>query len=75
MEESLLEEIKLTLEAGMKEWNVSPHPRKKTITFKEYFSLPKEMRSPDTITVCYNMGWQKRSSGNKYDSISGHAFM
>ena len=76
MEESLLEEIKLTLEAEMREWNVSPHPRKKKpITFKEYLSLPKEMRPPVTITVCYDMGWQKRSSGNKYDSISGHAFM
>ena len=24
------------------------------------------------LTVCYDMGWNKRSSGNRYDSISGH---
>eukprot|EP00957_Ditylum_brightwellii_P002972 227599-Ditylum_brightwellii.AAC.1 len=75
MEESLLEEIKLTFEAEMREWNVSPHPRRKTITFKEFISLPKKRRPPVTLTVCYNMGWQKRSSGNKYVSILGHAFM
>ena len=24
------------------------------------------------ITISYDMGWNKRSSGNRYDSISGH---
>lgn len=27
------------------------------------------------LTVMYDMGWNKRSSGNKYDSISGHGFL
>ena len=27
------------------------------------------------LTVTYNMGWQKRSSGRRYDSSSGHAFI
>ena len=27
------------------------------------------------LTVAYDMGWTKRSSGNRYDSLSGHAFM
>jgi putative lipoic acid-binding regulatory protein len=27
------------------------------------------------FTVSYNMGWNKRSSGRKYDSISGHGFL
>ena len=26
------------------------------------------------LTVTYDMGWQKRSSGRRYDSSSGHAF-
>jgi len=26
------------------------------------------------LTVSYDMGWQQRSSGNKYNSVSGHAF-
>ena len=27
------------------------------------------------LTVTYDMGWQKRSSGRRYDSYSGHAFI
>ena len=27
------------------------------------------------LTVIYDMGWQKRSSGRRYDSSSGHAFI
>ena len=27
------------------------------------------------LTVTYNMGWQKRSSGRRYDSSSRHAFI
>ncbi len=26
------------------------------------------------LTVSYDMGWQQRSSGNKYSSVSGHDF-
>eukprot|EP00957_Ditylum_brightwellii_P119180 9091426-Ditylum_brightwellii.AAC.1 len=60
MDEALLEEIKLTLEHEMKEWNLLPLPREKTpITVKEYFSLPTEKRPLITLTVCFDMGWQK----------------
>ena len=27
------------------------------------------------LTVTYDMDWQKRSSGRRYDSSSGHAFI
>ena len=27
------------------------------------------------LTVCYDMGWNKRSSGNRYDSVSGHGII
>ena len=27
------------------------------------------------LTVTYDMGWQKRSSGRRYDSSSGHSFI
>eukprot|EP00957_Ditylum_brightwellii_P017716 1334663-Ditylum_brightwellii.AAC.1 len=51
MDEALLEEIQLTLEHEMKEWNLSPLPReKKTIIFKEYISLPTEKRPLITLT-------------------------
>ncbi len=41
--------------------------------FKKYNN---GMLSPEEIgvVIMYDMGWNKRSSGNKYDSISGHGF-
>ena len=27
------------------------------------------------LTVSYDMGWQRRSGGRVYDSISGHGFL
>ena len=27
------------------------------------------------LTVSFDRGWNERSSGNRYDSLSGHAFM
>ena len=62
MKEALDEEIKLTLEEqgiDFKQW------QEKTIQEKEQVLL----------TVSFDTGWQKRLSGNKYDSLSGHAFM
>ena len=32
-------------------------------------------REPIGLTVSYDMGWNKRSSGRRYDSLSGHAFV
>ncbi len=29
----------------------------------------------EPLTVCYDMGWQRRSSGSAYNSMSGHAFL
>ena len=29
---------------------------------------------PVGLTMSFDMGWSKRSSGNTYDSLSGHAF-
>ena len=30
---------------------------------------------PPMLTVSYDMGWQQRSSGHKYDSTTGHSVM
>ena len=35
----------------------------------------KTCDNPIGLTVGYDMGWSKRSSGHKYDSMSGHAFL
>ena len=35
----------------------------------------KELTELVGLDVAYDMGWQKRSSGRRYDSKSGHAFL
>ena len=35
----------------------------------------KEKKNKVKLTVQYDMVWQKRSSGRRYDSSSGHAFI
>ena len=32
------------------------------------------LNNHDSPSASYNMGWQQQSSGNKYSSVSGHAF-
>ena len=32
------------------------------------------VNDPVALTISYDMGWNKRSSGHRYDSLSGHAF-
>ena len=39
-----------------------------------YWDLPEDRRPPVGLTISYDMGWNKRSSGHRYDSLSGHAF-
>lgn len=45
--------------------------KQKFDAYKNNLLTPKEV----PLTVSYDMGWNKRSSGNKYDSISGHDFI
>ena len=35
----------------------------------------REKKKKVKLTVIYDMGWQKRSSGRIYESSSGHAFI
>ena len=44
-----------------------------TLGSEEKFKEWEKENSPVSITVSFDMGWNKRSSGNRYDSISGHA--
>ena len=43
--------------------------------YEEQFLQNKLTPAQVPLTVMYEMGWNKRSSGNKYNSISGHAFL
>ena len=62
MEKAMEEEIKLTLED-------------QGISYEKWKNTPFRNRPKVLLTVSFNMGWQKRSSGNRSDSLSGHAFM
>ena len=39
------------------------------------FEMWKQGNLPVSITVSFDMGWNERSSGTRYDSISGHPFL
>ena len=58
MEDMLEVEIKKTLE-------------EKNMSYDEFKNDNKQKIG---LTVSYDMGWSKRSSGHRYDSISGHSF-
>ena len=62
MQEALDEEVRLT--------NIENN-----VDHEEWLKLAINQRPQVKLTVCFDMGWQKRSSGNRYDSLSGHAFM
>ena len=44
------------------------------ISYDEWIALPPDERETILLTISFDMGWQKRSSGRRYDSLSGHAF-
>ena len=62
--EALLEEIKLTYNS-----------KQRDVPFDVWLNMKPEEREVIKICVSYDMGWQKRSSGKQYNSLSGHAFM
>ena len=64
IEETLQEEIKHTLEKNNQSYSYGC-----ALSDKEKNNNKVE------LTVTYDMGWQKRSSGRRYDSSSGHAFI
>ena len=62
MQEALKEEVRMTnIENGtdQEEW--------RNTTISQWAQV--------LLTICFNMGWQKWSSEDRYDSLSRHAFM
>jgi len=43
--------------------------------YESWIKKPIEEREKVGLVVSYDMGWQKRASGNLYSSKSGHAFV
>ena len=42
--------------------------------YNTWINLPLAERDTIGLVISYDMGWQRRSSGHAYNSISGHAF-
>ena len=43
--------------------------------YEQWVKEDKKTRKRFGLTVSYDMGWQRRSSGNNYASLSGHGFL
>ena len=43
--------------------------------YEQWVKKDKKTRKKFGLTVSYDMGWQRRSSGNNYASLSGHGFL
>ena len=65
--EALIEEIKETIQQEK-----PPRAKRKLLEHLEQKEIDKK---EIPLTVSYDMGWNKRSSGTRYDSISGHGLM
>jgi hypothetical protein len=66
LEKNLIEEVRLYSEKeafDFERW-VHHHDSKSSLIEKDLLPL---------LTIAYDMAWQKRSSGHRYDSHSGHA--
>jgi hypothetical protein len=66
LEKNMMEEVKL--------WS-KDNPSFNIAEWREAWenNRPLAFHLMPTLVVSYDMGWQKRSSGNRYDSHSGHA--
>mgnify|MGYP003334922655 CR=1 FL=1 len=54
---------------------ISPEKRgNKPMTYNEWLKMPEEERHLVKITASFGTGWQRRSTGNTYNSMSGHGF-
>ena len=65
VKEALIEEVRLQYESENRE-----------MMYSSYCNLPESERAlyPVGINISFDMGWNKRSSGNQYNSLSGHGF-
>ena len=64
MQYAMAEEIKATIIAEQDEEY-----------YESWINKPADQREKIGLVVSYDMGWQKRASGNSYSSKSGHAFV
>jgi hypothetical protein len=71
LKENLIEEVKLSMQAATMDYRNDFDLWKQSIEGTIVLSKSKYPK----IACSFDMGWQKRSSGNRYDSPSGHALL
>lgn len=75
MKESLIEEMRLTTMLLYPATYVHLWPKLKVVTFDNAPDCDITKGITVGVSASVDMGWQKRSSGRKYDSSSGHMFL
>ena len=75
VESAMRQEIKVITDTSM--LNARDEEIRETIGEEKFIEYKNKTMLPDDVklTITYDMGWNKRSSGNKYDSSSGHGFV
>ena len=73
--ECFVEEIMVTMKEKYPSYNDEDKLKelKQYLIKKQFNKLPNHLPVID-ISISYDMGWQRRSSGRLYDSLSGHAY-
>jgi len=76
MEEAMIGEIKATIKEKLEGKYTEEEVDKAMDDFinEKWDDVPADILKIG-ITVSYDMGWNKRSTGKVYDSLSGHAFI
>ena len=67
--------IECALKDEIKQTIIAEQPPRAKISLLEKFKQETVEKEEVPLTVCYDMGWNKRSSGTRYDSVSGHGLM
>ena len=74
--QNLIEETRLTFESLHPTlFHLWPALKRSIFAFDSSIDLPQISDLKISLAASLDMGWQKRSSGNKYDSKSGHMFL
>lgn len=73
IDDSLVSEVESAFRRKLKEENENITDRQLEVAFEEWMDGVRNDQIG--IRVAYDMGWQKKSSGNRYDSLSGHCFL
>ena len=67
--------IECALQEEIKKTILEEKPPRARVSLLRKFNERSIEKEDVPLTICYDMGWNKRSSGTRYDSVSGHGLM